>query len=90
MLHTLTEPFNATVCCAVLGSDLPVLNHVEVHSRWETGRRGTHELSVSGESYVEGGKGDDAAEGAGASSARAHPEPAVHPGGGAREDRKHR
>lgn len=45
-LHTLSEPFTMRVVPAVLGFGRPVLNCVEVHSRWEAIRKGTRELSV--------------------------------------------
>ena len=43
-LHTLSEPITMCVVCAVLGFGRPVLNCVEVHSRWEAVRKGTREL----------------------------------------------
>lgn len=61
--------------CAVLGLGHPVLNCVEVLSRWEAVRKGTGELSVDSESCAEDEKGTSHAEGAAASSMLVHPEP---------------
>lgn len=60
--------------CTVLGLGHPVLNFVEVLSRWEAVRKGTRELSVDSESCAEDEKGTSHAEGAVASSALVHPE----------------
>ena len=69
--------------CAVLGLGHPVLNCVEVLSRWEAVRKGTHELSVDSESCAEDEKGTSHAEGAVASSVLVQPEP----GGASRRER---